>query len=248
MDLILKLGIAGVLVSLSGLAASWSLLRGLKPRAVVAAGAMAVLLFFAAFFLLLESSLTQNTQGFFGQFFDETWTRQAQGLTSMGFSKENIETFKVFFQKYVFYSYPAWLGVIALVSGLVAYYLASSILSRISPKVPKAMAFREWIVPEPLVFGLILGSLFKLLFKENSPLDLIADNLLVFFVMLYALGGLSIVSFFFNKWKLPPVMRFLSYALFLNLVPETICVFGVLDVWFDFRKLKSAPPEPTPTA
>jgi uncharacterized protein YybS (DUF2232 family) len=81
-------------------------------------------------------------------------------------------------------------------------------------------------------------------FGENSPMDILGNNFLVFFVGLYTLSGLSIVSFFFHKWRLPAAIRILSYLVLLNLIFETICCFGVLDVWFDFRKLKSSPKEP----
>jgi uncharacterized protein YybS (DUF2232 family) len=166
-------------------------------------------------------------------------------MKDLGFQAENIEMMKVITQKYIFWSFPAWAAVSCLVAGLLAYYLASSILSRVTPRVSKPMAFREWAVPEFMVFGLIVGGILKLIFKENSPMDIVGNNLLVFFAALYTLGGLSIVSFFFHKWRLPIFVRILGYVFIFQLVFETVCAIGVLDIWFDFRKMKPASPEPT---
>ena len=229
---------------MTSLAAAWALLRGFKPRAVVLTGTLTLTLFLAALFLLVQSNLKQDTLPLFQNYFNETWNHQAQWLKDSGFGQDKIDLFKEIYQKYIFYSFPAWLVVNCLFMGLLAYYLSSSILSRVTSRVSKPIPFREWVVPEPLVFGLIVGGLLKIVFKENAPMDILGNNFLVFFVGLYTLSGLSIVSFFFHKWRLPLAIRILSYLVILNLILETICCFGVLDVWFDFRKLKSAPKEP----
>jgi uncharacterized protein YybS (DUF2232 family) len=246
LDLFIKLAVIIVIMGMASLAAAWALLRGFKPRAVVLTGTLTLVLFFSALFLLVQSNLKQETLPLFQQYFQDSWKTDVQILTQRGFSKEDIDLYyKNFYQKYVFYSFPAWLVMICLFMGLIAYYLSSSILSRVTARVSRPIAFKEWIVPEPLVFGLILGGLLKIVFKENSPLDIVGDNLLVFFLIFYSLTSLSIVSFFFQKWKFSPFMRMISYAIiFLSPVSGSICCLSILDIWFDFRKLKSPPAEP----
>jgi uncharacterized protein YybS (DUF2232 family) len=246
LDLIIKLVVVVVLMGLTSLAAAWALLRGFKPRGVVLIGTVTLAFFLAAMLLLIQANLRQDTFPFFQQNIDESWKSLTLQFANRGLSPENIEVAKVFIQKYFYYSLPAWLVLNSLFMGLLAYYLASAFLVRVTARVSRPIAFREWVVPEPLVFGLIAGGLLKIAFKENSPMDIVGNNFLVFFVGLYTLSGLSIVSFFFHKWRLPAAIRILSYLVLLNLIFETICCFGVLDIWFDFRKLKSAPPEPTP--
>jgi uncharacterized protein YybS (DUF2232 family) len=250
LDFFIKFLVVMAFIGMTTLAASWSLLRGFKPRIVVLMGSVTLAVFLGALFLFMQSSLKQETFPAFQQYFDEAWKNQSQWLTSSGVAAEKIAMFKEIYEKYIFQAFPSWIAVNCLVMGLMAYYLASAILSRVTTRVSKAIAFREWVIPEPLVFGLIIGGVIKLFFRENAWMDILANNFLVFFVGLYTLGGLSIISFFFNKWRLPAAMRLFSYIVLLNLVFETVCCFGVLDVWFDFRKLKgSAPtPEPTPTA
>jgi hypothetical protein len=108
------------------------------------------------------------------------------------------------------------------------------------------LAFREWVIPEPLVFGVIAAGLLKLIAEENTWKETVGNNLAVFFGGLYILGGLSIVSFFLNKWRVPAVLRFISYAVLLPIVWESFCAIGVLDVWLDFRKIKKTAVEGKP--
>ncbi len=247
-DFFLKMLVALVFIGLTTLTASWSLLRGFKPRVVVLMGAATLAVFLGALFLFMQSALKQDTLPMFQQYFAEAWKNQAQWMTSSGVAADKIAMLREIIEKYFFQAFPSWIAVNCLILGLLAYYLATAILSRVTTRVSKAIAFREWVIPEPLVFGLIIGGILKLFFRENSALDILGNNFLVFFVGLYTLGGLSIISFFFHKWRLPGFMRLFSYIVLLNLVFETVCCFGVLDVWFDFRKLKAAPPTPEPTA
>lgn len=124
---------------------------------------------------------------------------------------------------------------------------------RVTPKIPRPMRFRDWVLPEPLVFGLVVGGLLKvaqgmlqLTPDQSTVVEVIANNLLVLFVGIYAMAGLCIISFFLHKWRLPSIVRFLGYFLLLLSAGFQIpCALGVLDVWFDFRKLKSPPLEQT---
>jgi uncharacterized protein YybS (DUF2232 family) len=72
----------------------------------------------------------------------------------------------------------------------------------------------------------------------------LGDNLLVFFVGFYTLGGLSIVSFYFHKWGLSIFWRAVIYFLMVQFCLQVIVVlasFGIMDVWMDLRKLKTIP-------
>ena len=246
LDLFIKLAVIIVFIGMTSLAAAWALLRGFKPGAVVLTASLGLALFFGALFFLVQSNLKQDTLPQFRQYFNDGWKANVQILNQRGFSKEEIDQYyKDFYQKFVYYSFPAWLLLSCLFLGLLAYYLSSAILSRVTPRVSKPITFKEWIVPDPLVFGLILGGLLKIVFPENSPMDIVGDNLLVFFLVFYSLSGLSIVSFFFQKWNFSAFMRIITYTiLFLSPASGSICCLSILDIWFDFRKLKSAPKEP----
>jgi uncharacterized protein YybS (DUF2232 family) len=238
---------------MAGLAAAWALLRGWKPRWVVLMGAFTMGLFVMCLFLLDQAGQKQDVLSSIRQYFDqknfeENWKLYSEMMMKLGiFSNEKLDLFKDSYQKYFYWSVPAWLAVRCLIGGLVAYYLVSFVLSRITTRVPRPISFKEWVVPEPLIFGLIAAVALKLLAKDNIWVEILGDNLLFFFIGLYILGGFSIVSFFLNKWRFPRVLRYFSYFGLFFLVSESICALGVLDVWLDFRKIKTPPTEEQPT-
>jgi uncharacterized protein YybS (DUF2232 family) len=246
--LFLQLAVAGFFFILAGLSTAWALLKGLRPRSAVLTGAATMALLAAALFFLGHGERGQgpgSLRGYFSQdTFEQEWKVDSQAAVKMGVSQERMDGFKEDYRKYFYNLFPAWVAVWCLTWGLLAYYAASFALARLTLRVPKAKAFREWVVPEPLIFGLIASGLAKVLAPKGEWLDLLGSNLLLFFAALYLLGGLSIVSFFFHKWRLPATLRVLSYVLLVQLTLDPLCILGVLDVWFDFRKLKSAPPEP----
>ena len=230
------------------LTTSWALLRKWKPRTVVLTGALTksfitLALFFLPFMGHSSDGWSQVSQYLDPKQFEEGWKSTMDSWAKEGVDVSKFEVLKDFSERYVYFSVFAWGAISWLVWGLLAYYAASSILSRITTRVPKAIAFREWIVPEPLIFGLIAGGVLKLLAKDDGPLDILSDNLLVFFVGLYTLGGFSIVSFYLTKWRLPKILRVVSYVFIFWFTFFSVCSLGILDVWFDFRKLKTPPPE-----
>jgi uncharacterized protein YybS (DUF2232 family) len=235
------------------LATTWALLKGLKPGLAVLSGALVMVIFSTAVFFLdqagpRQDAVTQIQQYFDPHHFEEQWKLSISSLSKMGFDSGKWEPLKDSYRKYFYWSAPAQVLVFSLMCGLLAYYLVSSIFSRITPKIPKAISFREWMIPEPLVFGLIMGGILKLFAqyfnKDDSWLEILSNNLLVFFLGLYTLVGLSIISFYFYKWRLPAALRVLGYIVAFLFTLYSVCCLGVLDVWFDFRKLKTPPPTP----
>ena len=148
------------------------------------------------------------------------------------------------FKKYFLFCLPAWILSGSLFAGFLAYYLVSSIGARFIPRIAAPKPFWQWMVPEPMIFGLILGGVVKLFSPENSLLETIGDNLLVLFLAIYTFAGLTITSFFFRKWRFPTFARLLCYVLLFEITFNAVCILGVLDIWLDFRKLKKPSVEP----
>lgn len=246
LSIVLMLALAALFFGMAGLASAWALLRGLPPRSVVMSGFLTMMILVTTLYIIGRSDTQQNPMASFQQYFttehfEAEWKADFQPALKMNMDKEKLDAFKENYRIFIYNLLPAWLSAGCLIFGLLAYYLVSLLLSHVTTSIPKAMAFREWVIPEPMVFGLILAGIFKLMAKGNGWLDLLGNNLLCFFSAVYVLGGFSIVSFFLHKWRLPTTMRILSYLILIlvQLSLETLCVFGVLDIWFDFRKIKS---------
>lgn len=244
LDILLDMAVVLFTLGMVGLTTSWALLHRLKPRAVVLTGAITMGFLASAMFFIPQlghhpDGWSQLAQYFDQKQFEDDWKSSMDSMSKMGMKTDTIMPSKDIYQKYIYFSLPAWEAIRCLLWGLLAYYAASSILSRITTRVPKAIAFREWIVPEPLIFGLIAGGSLKLFASVNGPIDILADNLLVFFVGLYTLAGFCIISFFLYKWRFPRLFRVLGYIAICLLTVGSVCCLGILDVWFDFRKLKT---------
>ena len=247
LGMLLDVLLVTVVFAVASLASAWALLRGFHSRWVVLTGTLGAVLFVAACFFSTQSGAV-DTVTQWRNLFDVWFAAESAPLLKSGLTPETIDLLKTITLKYFFFSIPAWIGVGCLVVGLISYYLVSTLLLRITVRVQRPLAFRFWVLPEFFIFGFIAACLLKLklLTPENSLGDLVGDNLLVFFIGFYALGGLSIVSFYFHKWRLSLFWRIVSYFLmfqfFLQAAALMACL-GILDVWFDSRKLKAIPSE-----
>lgn len=99
----------------------------------------------------------------------------------------------------------------------------------------------RWKSPEVLVWVLI-GSGLALL-TQGAGIMYPALNLIVVLGSIYFLQGLSIASFYLEKWKLPAIFRGFVYALLVmqQVASMVTAIVGLFDMWFDFRKMTKKP-------
>lgn len=95
----------------------------------------------------------------------------------------------------------------------------------------------KWCAPEILVWG-IIGSGFAL-FLPSTGIKFIAENLLVVLSVIYVFHGLSILMFFFNKYRIPGWARVGIYFLIIlqQIFLVMLAFVGLFDQWADFRKI-----------
>jgi hypothetical protein len=134
-------------------------------------------------------------------------------------------------------------GLVVTNSALVAWLnmlLARQIAFWVSGQQPDPPLY-HWALPEWLIFG-VLGAGFMLLIPV-APLRYFSLNLLLVLGLLYFSQGVAVVATWLIRLRLPRVLRLIGYALmFLNpLFFLIIAALGVLDLWFDFRRLHQQP-------
>jgi len=113
-----------------------------------------------------------------------------------------------------------------------------------------AAALREdmsrWAAPEHAVWGVIAPG-----FMMLAPVHVLRQaggNLLLAFAIVYLFQGLAVVAYFFGKWRFPPVLRAVGFALVLlqPVLASAMWGVGLFDTWADFRKIRpKAPPKIT---
>ncbi len=96
-----------------------------------------------------------------------------------------------------------------------------------------------WRAPDMLVWG-VIGTGFAL-FVPATGIRFVATNALIVLLVVYVFQGLSIVLFFFNKYKVNPWLRggFYFLIFFQQVALAGLALAGLFDQWIDFRKIHS---------
>lgn len=94
-----------------------------------------------------------------------------------------------------------------------------------------------WKLPDWLVWFLIVSGGMILLPQEWVKAT--GFNLLILFVSVYLIQGLTIASFFFKRKSIPIFLRLLFY--FMIIIEKFLILFvaavGLFDIWIDFRRI-----------
>lgn len=144
---------------------------------------------------------------------------------------------------------PALLLVSAGIVAFINYVLANKILTKLKIELPPMLPFRYWRLPWwhiwgfTIAFGLALAG--GHLFPQLPIISTIGKNVLIAYVPLFVLQGLSVAFFYMHK---VPKQRKLLYKLVLlagfilmyNGFILVMCAIGLFDTVFDYRRLGQA--------
>lgn len=94
-----------------------------------------------------------------------------------------------------------------------------------------------WKAPESLVW-VVIGS-GVLILTPVTAAKTVGLNGIMAVGIVFLLQGLAIAAFFFDRWRLPRMVRALLYVVILVQQFATLgaVLVGLFDVWFDFRRL-----------
>jgi uncharacterized protein YybS (DUF2232 family) len=150
-----------------------------------------------------------------------------------------VEQLRLFIPKVL----PALLVTGILCTVWMNQVLGNWLLKRKKLQLAPWRDFKEWQLPDTLVWGLIVGGAGLLL--TSGPLSTVSLNIAVIWAALYFLQGLAVLVNFLHRWSVPYPLRLLIYAfVIIQTIGVVLVAFiGVADVWADFRKLNPPPPE-----
>lgn len=107
---------------------------------------------------------------------------------------------------------------------------------------PAWQEWSKWKAPDFLVWIVIGGGLVLLL--PYGFLKIAGLNVLMVAGVIYLFQGLAIISYYFERWKLPRIFRAAAYGIILIQQFFTLgtMLLGLFDMWFDFRRLSRGTP------
>ena len=148
-----------------------------------------------------------------------------------------VEMLRRFFAK----AFPALLAS-SIISTVWCNMLAGHwLLKRHQPERTTWPDFKQWRLPEPMVWLVVLSGL--LLVLDQQPLATIGLNLGYVLGMLYFMQGLAIASHTLARWQTPRLFRGIIYLLLMLQLYGLImlAMIGLADTWFDLRKVAAEP-------
>lgn len=125
----------------------------------------------------------------------------------------------------------------AAVVGATVTWLVNLRLSARWAAWPQLDSLSHWRVPERVIWVLIASGF--ALFAPDAVVVVVAGNLFAVALACYFAQGLSIVSYFFQRFGLPRGLRVLAYLViaFQQVAAGLVVALGVFDLWGDFRHL-----------
>jgi len=117
--------------------------------------------------------------------------------------------------------------------------MARLVLIRKSLFFPAYGALNRWRPPDVLVWGVIGSGI--LLLTGVKAFKMLGLNGLIILLTIYFFTGIAVVSFFFDKKRFPPTLRFFLYSLIAlqQLFLLFVIGLGLFDTWLNFRKIET---------
>ncbi|HEY8418232.1 MAG TPA: DUF2232 domain-containing protein [Limnochordales bacterium] len=134
---------------------------------------------------------------------------------------------------------PGFAVVMACLTASLNLALARVLLVRMGEQPAWLPPFARWRFPWPMALGFIAGHGLLLVGAAtgNDGVAIVGDNLRLMFHLLFAVQGLAIGWYWLEVWGLAPLWRVLLLAAVLVWLPAVAAWVGVLDTWFNFRRL-----------
>lgn len=232
-------------VGIIGITLAQCIRKQLSPAKTLAITAIAVavsMAFVVGFNLLI---------GGFG--IEETWELMRKSMDSalefyrrMGVAESEISRMETYLSQLTEAAkivLPASLFMVVVTVAGFNYLMARLILGKLGYKMVELKPFSEWRLSWHYGWGYVGGLILVAIGQVVAvPLVVrIGTNIMSVFGMVFLVQGAAIAWYFFDKYKLPSIARWLT-IIFIVLNPTLLQILswaGVLDAWLDFRKLTS---------
>lgn len=223
--------------------------RNLSIGATIFWGTSSMLIMASVFLLFMGITRGQGPFDMILGYIQENLAKTVEIYRQSGLEQEKVDQIKQAFDllsKVIARIYPS---LIIAGTGLIVWMnviLSRPLFRAGGLSYPDFGDVTRWHTPEFMVWGVIVAGF--ALFLQATGIRFIAENLLVVLGVTYLFHGLSIMSFFFEKYRMPNWARTVMY--FLVFIQQIFLILlalaGLFDQWVDFRKIhKKIDPEAT---
>ena len=165
---------------------------------------------------------------------------------SQGLSEEKLTLLRAtmeWFNQMVVQIFPALLLVMIIILVIFNYFLARYLFKKMGKGLPPVRSLTYWKIPDRFIWIFIAASFCIWIGKTVSLalLHRLGLNFIFLALTAYLGQGFILTSFFLKKWQWPPLLQIVLYLIFLfqPVVLLMIMLWGIFEVWFDFRKLEA---------
>jgi hypothetical protein len=130
---------------------------------------------------------------------------------------------------------PSAVAVVAL----LIVWANMTIVLRLNPRNIRARIglrpdfFQMWKAPEWMIWPTILAG--ATLLKDWGAVTDVGRNFFKFFMAIYAIQGLAILSAFMTRFRINKLFRTVGYLFSILVAMPLLLSLGFFDLWFDFR-------------
>lgn len=219
------MGILGLLISLAtfgliAVAVGGAFRENLKQTwvAMISVGSM-VIAFLSLYYVGMRFGAVEGVKVALEQ--SMPWDR----LASLGF---NIEDRRELVNLYLAVL-PGFFSGIALLVGLVDYYIFAGFLRKLRFPVERLKPMKDWAFPKWIAFGYII--------LEFLPKDVVIVNVQFALMAILMLEGVVLLSFLLERWGIHRSLRYLALLLITPIFFMFLYLVGMVDAFFPIRKV-----------
>ncbi len=157
---------------------------------------------------------------------------------------ESVEAGLAYEELYI-YLLPAGIIVMCLGAGLANFLISQQLLRSRGLASVALSEFKDWQLPWYLAWGFLAGLAAVVAYNYvtkplQKPALYTGLNLMVVFSTLFMVQGLAVVVSWLDRLKVNPALRapLVLLAGILQAFAQVLSWIGLLDVWFNFRKMK----------
>ncbi len=219
-----------------------------KSSHVLLFGAGIVLISLFLRFIILEYTLdidvTNEMEVFIRKFFENSM----KNIENRGLSNNEVLQFRDMFKSvsdYLVVVIPTMIIVFSFIISYINLLLLSIILNKIGYKKFKMGKFMYFRLPSNIILGsavMLIGS-FIIKYLKILNYNTIFMNMSFILSIVFFLQGLSLIIYWVSNMKVNKAIKIIVMIIVIINIPflsGILSMLGVIDVIFDFRKLKKA--------